>query len=341
MSRLTAFLAGAYALLLQLYPHDFRDEFGEEMQVTFSDALKEAARHGTIALAQLSWRELRELPVNSVLEYGARFRKGTLGMNAAEHIDSRPLSWFETLIGLLPFFVFGPLNVWLAFPFPYPEGSVARWFFASQTPLFVVGGLAGLAVGWVTGWRRWVFPYLGLGILVSAGWIVSESTRWVYATGLSREIPFIGQVVMTWASFALVVAAFAVVLLAVAVLMRTVGSIRLLYLRLVRDWTQLSFGLSIIAAILLGGVDHEEDRNLTLLLVLPSVAALLTALFYLRSRTPRQRAWMLVFGFALAFALGTARAPYYILYAVILLPIVFVPLLFELLPRQKGPALVE
>jgi hypothetical protein len=46
---------------VHLYPHGFRAEFGEEMQVVFADAVAEAAEQGRLPLAVVCLRETRDL----------------------------------------------------------------------------------------------------------------------------------------------------------------------------------------------------------------------------------------------------------------------------------------
>lgn len=64
-----------YALLVCLYPRNFRDEFGDEMRTVFADTIADAASHGRFALIALCARELWELPGNLWREYRAALGK--------------------------------------------------------------------------------------------------------------------------------------------------------------------------------------------------------------------------------------------------------------------------
>lgn len=270
MTRTIPLVTRVYALLLRLYPREFRDEFGDEMQTVFADAVQEAVRTGTFALARLCWREWRELPVNSALEHWARFQKGRFKMNAPATLDDRPLSWPETLIGLFPFVVFGPVAIWLAYPYPYPAESVSGWFVAVQIPLYVLCLLFGLVAGWITNWRRWSFPYLGMGVLLLGSWIVSESNEWMYAMGLREGLGLLELVLPRVGGFALILGAFALVLMVGFLLTRVVGALQMLYSRIRQDWTQLSFGLhlaqpsSSLSYPLHGDVSHSLRNRMYL-----------------------------------------------------------------------------
>lgn len=342
MTRIPPPVTRVYALLLRLYPRAFRDEFGDEMQTVFADAVQEAMRTGPLALARLCWREWRELLVNSALEHWARFQKGRLAMNPSAPAAERPLSWRETLMGLFPFFLFGPLHIWLTYPYPYPAESVSGWFEAVQIQLFVLCLLFGLVAGAATGWRRWSFPYVGMGLWMVGAWILSQCNRWLYAAVPRRELGLHEQLLFMAGGFALILGVFALALLVGFLLTRVVGALQMLYARIRQDWTQLSFGLYIAAAFILGGgIEHEEDPTLTILVILPGVTVLLSALAYLRSTTRSRRLGSLVLGLALGLALSIARHGFYIVFGVILVPIIFFPALFELWPRQNRPIPTE
>lgn len=327
------FVVQAYVLLLRLYPRQFRDEFEAEMRATFAEAIAETANHGFLAVSCLCLRELCELPVNLALEHWARFQKESLTMNSTPAFEDRPLSWFDTCIGLIPFLLFGPVTTLLAYPFPYAAGSFSGWFARNQGLLFGLCFLVGLVIGPISGWQRWSFSYLGLGVLVLGGGIWQETFRWVYTIGARRELSLPEQFLITVGAFALV--------LGLIVLTRAWRSARLFYVRLRLDWTQLSFGLYVIAAIAFCGIDHEEDPELTLLVILPGVFVLLSALAYLRSQTKNQRVWSLLLGVVLVTTVSTARHWFFVLYGIISVTIIFLPALLELLPQRNKTMLTE
>ena len=62
-------LLHCYDVLLRLYPRRFREEFGEELQSTFAEAMAEAAGRGGWALAAVCWRELRDWPIALLNEH--------------------------------------------------------------------------------------------------------------------------------------------------------------------------------------------------------------------------------------------------------------------------------
>ena len=143
-----------------------------------------------------------------------------------------------------------------------------------------------------------------------------------------------GQFVQALAFYVLVPAA-------VLMLMRRLGWLRPLYLRIRQDWTQLSFGLSVVSALMLSGVDYDEDPQLTLAVILPGVIVLLSAVAHLRSTNKIQRVLSLVLGLIVAVAVSIWRHWYYILYGMFLAGIVFLPAVLELLRPQSKPMPAE
>ena len=326
-------LIRVYAALLRLYPHRFRAEFGDEMQSVFANAVNDAAKRGLAAVLMVCAREMWELPRNVVCEHWGSLQKGSVRMNDTAALDDPKSPWLGTLIGALPFLMLGPITVLLAYPYPYPAWRTSEEVVALVRIIYPLVMLIGLAAGWRARWPRWSFPYLCVGILFLDGWI-AQLGRWIAQSvaprvfGLGQEWPLFGQLVHDLAFFALVPAM-------VFMLMRTVRGLRPLYLRIRQDWTQLSFGLSVVSAFMLSGADYDEDPQLTLAVILPGVIVLLSAVAYLRSPNKIQRVLSLLLGLIVAVAVSIWRHWYYILYGVFLAAIVFLPSLLESLRPQS------
>jgi hypothetical protein len=333
MSGMTPWITRAYGLLRRLYPRQFRAEFGDEMKCVFANAVNDAAKRGLAAVLMVCAREMWALPRNVVREHWGSLQNGSVSMNDTTALDDHPCPRLETLIGALPFLMFGPITVLLAYPYPYSAWRTSEGFEALVGIIYPLVMLLGLAAGWRASWPRWSFPYLSVGIVFSDVWL-AQSVRWIAQSvaprvfGLGQEWPLFGQLVHDLAFFALVPAM-------VFVLMRTVRWLRPLYVSIRQDWTQLSFGLSVASAFMLSGIDHEEDPRLTLAVILPGVIVLLSAVAYLRSTNKIQRLWSLLLGLLLAVAVSVWRHWFYLLYGMLLASIVFLPALLELLRPQS------
>ena len=339
MSGMAHLITRVYGLLLRLYPRQFRVEFGDEMQCVFADAVNDAAKRGLAAALTVCAREMWELPCNVVREHWGSLRKGSVRMNDTAAIDDHPGSWLGTLTGALPFLLFGPITVLLAYPYPYPAWRTPGGSVALVTIIYPLVMLIGLAAGWRARWPRWSFPYLCVSILLLDHWIAQSGGGLAQSVvprvfGLEQEWPLFGQLVQSLAFYVLVP-------VAVFMLMRRIGWLRPLYLRIRHDWTQLSFGLSVVSALMLSGVDYDEDPQLTLAVILPGVIVLLSAVAHLRSTNKIQRVLSLFLGLIVAVAMSIWRHWYYILYGMFLAGIVFLPALLELSRPQSKTMLAE
>jgi hypothetical protein len=326
-------LGHVYAVLLRLYPHHFRAEFGDEMQSVFADAVKDAAKCGLAAVLVVCAREVWELPRNVVCEHWGSLQKGNVRMNDTAALDDHPSPWLGTLIGALPFLLFGPITVLLAYPYSYPR------FVALVNIIYPLVMLIGLAAGWRARWPRWSFSYLTACALL-LDFQINELRNWI-----TLAVPRAFGLQPTWLlgglAYSLSLALFVLVPALALVLICTVRWLRPLYLSIRRDWTQLSFGLSVATAFMLSGIDHEEDARLTLAVILPGVIVLLSAVAHLRSTNKIQRVLSLALGLLVALAVSTWRHWYYPIYGAFLAVIVFLPALLELLRLQSKPMLVE
>ena len=90
-----------------------------------------------------------------------------------------------------------------------------------------------------------------------------------------------------------------------------------------------------VSALMLGGVDYDEDPQLTLAVILPSVIVLLSAVAHLRSTNKTQRILSLLLGLLVAVAVSALRHWFYLLYGAFLVGIVFLPALLESLRPQS------
>lgn len=96
-----------YALLLNLYPKPFREQFGEEMRFVFSEALNEAcAQASGKGIVRLWGRTAVDVCVSLVVEQ-VQHQKGQIAMKWG--ITTRPVP--AALIGFLLFLPFVSLNL--------------------------------------------------------------------------------------------------------------------------------------------------------------------------------------------------------------------------------------
>jgi hypothetical protein len=146
-----------YSALITLYPAVFREPFYEDMQVTFDEALYEAAQSGWKEVAALFFRELLDLPHSVISQYRHEFLMGKEGAVNEMKSGSR---FSEMLLASLPVaaWIFGLLIGRIGQPLgTYPAYRVVM---LSLLGLFLIGGVYFIIRAFQKGFPRWSFSYL-------------------------------------------------------------------------------------------------------------------------------------------------------------------------------------
>ena len=155
-----------YALLLHLFPKNYREEYGEELQAVFDLSLDEAMQAGKFAVVLFVLRELIDLPVAILYEHLRERRKAKMIEKFSSRFDFAPGSRREFLTALYPFILVGfiePLMTVLTISNLLTPRSVL----VNGIGIFAVASLAILLViGFVTGLPRWSLPYLGFALTI-------------------------------------------------------------------------------------------------------------------------------------------------------------------------------
>ena len=321
-------LVRVYAQLLTLYPRRYRQEYRDELQTVFSLVVDEAAERSAISLLGTALREFRDLPGALIREHiRERRKRGMETQLSTLEIDERPGRWTEVLAGIWPFLIWGPGAVILAYlPVPIRRywGAIPGIF------VFALPILIGMGIGWIKKFPRWSYPYVGL-VLGSLA-----------ALGLNPLFSLIFQRGSVWPAWPQILIVLGYSILACGLLLLTARRwhpLQPLYQGIRQDWTQLSFGLFPLAAVLFGGIDHDEDPVLTFYVIAPTILLALGALLYLRSTAKAQRILTLLFSLLLAVAVRLVGGKFfYGLFGTIAAAIIFIPALLELLTPLDKPA---
>lgn len=238
LPRILKIIQWIFACLARLYPPAFREEMAEEMQVTFTDLVQEAATRGGIALGLAILRELRDLPGILLREYWLVLKRYGLRMIAGEgkdqmDINEQPvdvnvekLSAGGALIGTLPYLVYGVFSSILfstdliSWPIPYRETFLA----------FTVLVLVGLGVGLASGFPLWAYSYLGWALMITFDGVY----HWGPSGGGLEMITGGGW--RTWLPFG-------ITLLAGLLWARSLEPLKNIFTGIWEDWTRLSLVL--------------------------------------------------------------------------------------------------
>ncbi len=101
------FLRRIYGSLLTLYPREYKDEFGEELQKVFNLSLNDAMKNGILETIVFVMRELIGLPGAILFEHLRERRKAKMKKGFYSYFDFANGSWNEFLTALFPFFLAG------------------------------------------------------------------------------------------------------------------------------------------------------------------------------------------------------------------------------------------
>jgi hypothetical protein len=276
-----------------LYPDRFLEEFGGEMGYVFAEALSglddpdfpPASRR--VKMARLLFREVLHFPLAylDARRYLASMNTGeTATGNASfgkwEVIEAwvgRRSSWRDTMIGALPFLLFGLAYLLIginelgghdSLTYILRVGSPKLPFITINEPMVVYFIIVlGLLIGVLKGFPRWSFAYLGMAIYFG----------WYYGSG-----SFSGVHYDSWAWLPM----FTAIILGL-ILTRSLNPLVMLFQGSWNDWTRLSFALYAFAAPMATIVFFDMEWGTAQLYGLLFDTLLLTvgAVAFLRSRT--------------------------------------------------------
>ena len=288
-----------YAFTLKLYPRSFSNEFGDEMQSVFAQALNEVNTSGTssirrvIKMMGLFLKEVWDLPAayRTALKFHAVQGNKELIMNGAGNgkqveLDvwtGRSASWNEALAGALPFLLFGLAYSLIAITELRFYNGIMLGYIRYAPPAVYLLIVIGLAVGWLRNFPRWSYSYLGMALYF--GWNYSNGRFHGVVYGWRAWIPLL---------------AVALVVILVSRSLRPLG-------QLIRDawndWTRLSFALYGFALPMLTIIFFDSDWGIseiyglvfdTLLLATGAVAFLRSRTIWGRALTLQATMWVLV-----------------------------------------------
>jgi hypothetical protein len=243
-----------YSKLLLLYPGRFRDEFAEEMAVVFRDSVSEAVKDGILPLALICLRELGGLPFNILREFWHEFERKETNMvtngkvDPVSSIDEGAGVW-DTLIGVLPFLLFGIASMLVRseFLFPYPYYYL-NYAYADLVLYVIV--LIGLFFGLIKGVPRWTYSYLGWSMFLAWSWMGRSVDSFSYP-------PFRHDQPFGWGSWLPILTILGLVL----ALTRSLRPLRQLVRDVWQDWTRLSLAMYAFIGFLAVYAGYDENHH--------------------------------------------------------------------------------
>ena len=304
MDTLLFLLRWLFARALRLYPDEFRADFGEEMQHTFSDTIREAAARGAVPFTKTIAKEFFDFPAALWQAHRTRKPKWMLFQPKETMMSDENVLPFteeptagEVIAGSLPFFIFGLILIFLELPH---EWNVPGWIDTVGRYLFaflLILPAMGFGIGWVRNFPRWSYPYAGMAFVL-AMYIQHASTPGLRFFGY----PIFGRELWGWRAWIPLGVAF-VVALAIS---RSLKPFVKFFTNLWEDWSIPSYLMVGLLPLIVAISFDEMDRLYSLYFMVP-LAVLLVGMvvFYLRGRHPWQRILALTVGILTILAATT------------------------------------
>lgn len=204
-----------------------------------------------------------------------------MSSNPALPADNPPETWLGVAAGLLIFLVAGLVLILGEIPRESSLSLRLKEFYMLAFWGFLLIPPLGFTLGWIGGFRRWSYPYTTLAALLAL-YIANASTPGLtifgytifgrQLWGLRAFIPLLIGSGIAW------------------LVTRSFEPLGRYFSRIGQDWTLGSYALSGTLPLVIMIAYDEMDRLYSLrdMCILTGMMHLM-ALFYLRSRTPRQR----------------------------------------------------
>lgn len=261
--------------------------------------------------------------------------------------SDRPATWGETLAGVLIFVQFPLIYYFMIYIYPtVPGEEPPNWLQNLVAAILFLGiwfviPLVGIAIGWVKGFPRWVYPYVAFAVLDSL-YLMNASTPGISIFGL----PLFGREL--WGVRACLPGLFMVAV--VLALTRFSRPLWLFFVNGWKDWTRFTYALfGLMPLINFVSFDEIADSYEMPFQAGLIVIMVLAAAAYLRSATPTGRVLSLLAGFGLCVLIDTIAPTLYwlendgvdvrgmVTYAIGFMVLVFLPAAIGLFRRLTTP----
>lgn len=283
-----------YRFCLRLFPKNYREEYGDELQDVFRLSLDDARQLGNWETARVLVQEFSSLPRAALLEHLRERRRAKMIETSGSFFDFAPGTRRELLAALAPFLLFGALPTLLGY-FRVSE-LVPLWLDILFVIVLWSFGLVLLVIGFLQHFPRWFMPYIGVpwpffSVLLFISPLMSRlwGVWWFSLPGLLSE--FLQQGLLWLGQFVLLM------LLLVATWLFPKS--RPFHQRLRKDWTLLAFIVYGTAPLSLV-ITFNEYKNEEPFMFLALLFLAAGGRWYLRNHEPGKRFLSLYVGLALS-----------------------------------------
>ncbi|MEE4195674.1 MAG: hypothetical protein V2J07_10800 [Anaerolineae bacterium] len=217
--------------------------------------------------------------------------------NPVENTSEKPESWTATFTALILFLFLGLTFVIMEIPHTWTIPILLREIISVllSGQLFLYPTL--LCIGWIKGFPRWAYPYLGIVLLLSILLMNASTPGFLF-----------GDELWGWRAWIPLLIISAVALLVT----RSIQPLRKFFTNIKEDWTLLTFGLFGCLPVYAVINFDEMDRLYSLyFMVFLTVVMLSTVTLYMRSCTQRQRIITLLIGVILTIMIAKLGPVWY------------------------------
>jgi hypothetical protein len=204
--------------------------------------------------------------------------------------SEKPESWTATFIALILFLFLGLTFISMEIPRAWTIPSSLDTIISVLYPLQLVLYPTLFFIGWIKGFPRWSYPYLGIVLLFSFLGMYEPTLDFLFGDGLWGW--------RTWIALLII----SVVALLVT---RSFQPLKKFFMIIKEDWTHLTFGMYGCLPVYAMVSFDDLDRLYTLYFMVGlTVVMLSTVILYMRSSTQKQRIIILLIGTLLILAIG-------------------------------------
>jgi hypothetical protein len=267
MSHFSKYFYRIYGYLIKLYPRAFRNEFSEEMQAVFGEAIATEQWHKSTILFL---RELIDLPGSILNTYAAQWFGGNMS-SQNEYIV--PSTRRQAFFGTLPFLTYGIIIMIDTMDLfsNHQETDVDLAFYGLA--------LTGFLIGWIRGFPLWSYSYLGWSLVIAFWWDRGISrTNWGYWIWL--PVGIMALLALLWT--------------------HSLDPLKILARDIWNDWTRLTLAMFSMGGLIFCGGGEDHHPQWLLFSIAATLIICIGAWCFLRSSTLIGRVLSIAISFILS-----------------------------------------
>lgn len=219
-------------------------------------------------------------------------------MNNLDDVSSKDnTSWSKTLLAVLPFVTFGLGSIFAELPhgwvLPAEYHDLSNYLFLITIAYVPIG----FCVGWIKGFPRWSYPYVGMFLLISLYMVAQPAPGFMS-----------GEDLLGWRSWI----PLGIVAIISLLITRSLNPLKDFFTNISQDWTLLTFGMFGFLPLMTVVIYDEMDRLYSLIFMMILTAIMVgTVIAYMSGSDQKARVKVMVIGSFLTIAIAVAGPSWY------------------------------